>query len=292
VTPDLAAAHPAEADPRAGTEPVGIEADGIRFAGLAWRPTGSGPGSGREAVLLHGVASCAAAMARTARALAADGWQCTALDMPGHGWTRWRDGAEDDARYERRNVVRLVGAAIATVADRPALVGHSWGADIALAIAASGADLDRAVLIDPPALAAAEVEALAAVEVGELRPGDLPAARAFIEAAGVIRDPLEIPAEAEALTQASAQAVLAAFRSPGAWRPIVDVRRWLALPRRAWLEIIAGEPAVGGLLPDVVVAQLGRLLGADRVHVMRGAGHSPQRTDFERFWPLLRAILG
>jgi pimeloyl-ACP methyl ester carboxylesterase len=292
VRPDLAGADLPATDPRAGTESVGIECDGIHFGGLAWRPTGSGPGSGRQAVLLHGVQSSAATMARTARALAADGWHCTALDMPGHGWTRWLDGAEDDARYERRNVVRLVGAAVATVADGPALVGHSWGADIALSMAASGVDIERAVLIDPPALTAAEGEGLVASEVGELRPGDLPAARAVIEAAGVIRDPLDIAAKAEALTQASARAILAAFRSPGAWQPGVDVRRWLALARRAPIDIIAGEPAAGGLLPDVVVTQLRGLLGADRVHVMRDAGHSPQRTDFDRFWPLLRAILG
>lgn len=283
-----------EADPRAGTEPVTVEGDGILFTGLRWRPTGGGPGTGRRAVLLHGVQSSAATMARTARALAADGWDATALDMPGHGTTRWLDGAEDDARYERANVVRLVAtavAAVAEVADRPTLIGHSWGADTALAIAAGGARLERTVLIDPPALTPAEAEALGTSEIAELRPGDLAAARALIEAAGLISDPVDIAAKAEALTQASALAILAAIRSPDAWQPLVDVRRHLALPGRTPLDVILGDPAVGGLMPWPVIGELRAILGAEWVHVLAGAGHSPQRADFERFWPLLRRLL-
>lgn len=281
-----------EADPRAGTEPVTVEGDGIVFTGLRWRSTGEGPGSGRRVVLLHGVQSSAATMARTARALAADGWEASALDMPGHGTTRWLDGAEDDVRYERPNVVRLVATAVAAVADRPALIGHSWGADTALSIAAGGARLERTVLIDPPALTPAEAETLGAGEIAELRPGDLAAARGLIEAAGVISDPLDIAAKAEALTQASARAILAALRSPGAWQPLVDVRRHLALPERTPLDVILGDPAVGGLMPWPIIGELRATLGAGRVHVLSGAGHSPQRTDFERFWTLLRGILG
>jgi pimeloyl-ACP methyl ester carboxylesterase len=291
VTRSPAAADVRTADPRAGTEAVIVEGDGIRFAGLAWGPTGFGSGSGRQAVLLHGIQNSAVTMARTARAMAADGWRCTALDMPGHGLTRWLDGAEDDARYERHNVVRLLAAAIAIVADRPTLVGHSWGADTALAIAASGADLERAVLIDPPSLRPIEFEALGALDVADLRPGDVLAARAVIAAAGLIRQPLDVAAKAEALTQASTRAILAAYRAAGAWQPEVDARRWLALPRRVPIDLIAGQPADGGLLPDIAVARLRLLLGTDRVHIMKGSGHSPQRTDFARFWLLLRTIL-
>ena len=284
----------ASVDPRAGTEPMTVKGDGILFTGLRWRSTGEGPGTGRRAVLLHGAQSSAATMARTARALAADGWEASALDMPGHGTTRWLDGTEDDARYERANVARLVAAAAAAAAEagRPALIGHSWGADTALAITAGGAALERTVLIDPPSLTPAEVEALGASEIAELRPGNLAAALALIEAAGVIRDPLDIAAKAEALTQASARAILAAFRSPGAWQPLAGVRRHVALPERTPLDVILGDPAVGGLMPWPVIGELRTTLDVGRVHVLSGAGHSPQRTDFERFWPLLRGILG
>jgi pimeloyl-ACP methyl ester carboxylesterase len=279
-------------DPRAGTDPVVVDGEGIRFTGLSWQPTGSGPGTGRRAVLLHGVQSSAITMARTARAMAADGWRCIALDMSGHGTTHWLDGVDDEARYTRPHVNRLVGAAVAAVADRPALIGHSWGADTTLALAASGAHLGQAVLIDPPDMTSAELEALTVLEVADLRPHDLPAARMVIEAAGAIRDPLDIAAKAEALTHASALAITAALRDPGFGRPSVDARRWRALPGRPRLDLIAGEPAFGGLIPELALAELRGILGAEHVHLMSGAGHSPQRTDFERFWPLLRAILG
>ncbi|MGH2407850.1 MAG: alpha/beta fold hydrolase [Candidatus Limnocylindrales bacterium] len=279
-------------DPHGGAERLRIDGDGIRFAGLIWPATGRGPGSGRQVVLLHGVQNCAVTMVRIARAMAADGWRCSALDMPGHGMTRWLDGADDDARYGRDNVVRLVGAAMATIADRPVVIGHSWGGDTALAMAAAGADLEHAILIDPPAMSRPEYEAMAEREVAELRPGDMPAARAVVDAAGLITDPLDREAKAEALTLASGVAIGAVFRAEGSWRPIDDVRRWSALERRAPVDIIAGEPEAGGLLPDSVIADLRALMGGDRVQVLTGAGHSPQRTDFERFWPLLRAVLG
>ena len=128
--------------------------DGIRFAGLRWGPTAAGPGTGRIAVLLHGVQSAAVTMARTARALAADGWNAIALDMPGHGGTTWLDGLEDRERYARANVAQLVGDAVGALGSRPVLIGHSWGADIALAIAVSGRALEHVVLIDPPVMGA------------------------------------------------------------------------------------------------------------------------------------------
>ena len=181
---------------------------------------------------------------------------------------------------------------MAEVADRPTLIGHSWGADTALAIAAGGARLERTVLIDPPALTPAEAEALGASEIAELRPGDLAAAHGLIVAAGGFSDPLDIAAKAEALTQASAQGILAAVRAPGAWQPLVDVRRHLALPGRTPLDVILGDAAVGGLMPWPVIGELRATLGAGQVHVLSGAGHSPQRTDFGRFWTLLRGILG
>ena len=280
------------ADTHSGSEPLLIDGDGIRFAGLVWRPTGSGPGSGRQAVLLHGVQNCAATMVRIARAMAGDGWRCVALDLPGHGATRWLDSAEDDARYQRANVVRLVGAAIGTLAEHPIVIGHSWGGDTALALAAAGAELEHAVLIDPPHMSFAEYDAMAVREVAELRPGDLPAARAVVDAAGLLKHPLDREAKAEALAQASAIAVDAVLRADGAWRPVESARRWSALERRSPVDIIAGEPAAGGLLADDDIAELRALLGSERVHVLAGAGHSPQRTDFERFWPLLREVLG
>jgi len=284
----------ASVDPRAGTEPVTAEGDGILFTGLRWRPSGGGPGTGRRAVLLHGVQSSAATMARTARALAADGWDATALDMPGHGTTRWLDGAEDDARYERANVVRLVAtavAAVAEVADRPTLIGHSWGADTALAIAAGGARLERAVLIDTPAMTPTEAAAMAAADVAELRPGDLAAALEVVQASGSIRNGLDVVVKAEALATISPLTIEAVYGADGAWQPQIDARRWRDAGGTPPLAIIAADPDAGGLIPWPVIGELRTILGDELVHVLTCASHSPQRTDFGRFWTLLRRLL-
>jgi pimeloyl-ACP methyl ester carboxylesterase len=282
--------HGVSPDPRAGTRPVTLAGDGITFAGLRWAPTGAGPGLGRMAVLLHGVQSGAVTTARTAQALAADGWNAVALDMPGHGATVWLDGDDDAERYGRANVARLVGDAVGTVAARPVLVGHSWGGDIALAIAASGQSLAHVVVIDPPVVDADVAGQLAREDLAELRPGDLDAARAVVAAGRWRVDPLDAEAKAQALTTISPIAVEAVYRRD--WRPQVDARRWRDLPDPPPLDLIAADPAAGGLIPIDAIDELRSILGDDHVHFMPGASHSPQRTDFDRLWPLLRSLLG
>ena len=283
---------PPPPDPREGAYAITIPGDGIRFAGLRWGPTGTGPGIGRIAVLLHGVQSAAVTTARTARTLAADGWNAIALDMPGHGGTVWLDGHEDAERYARANVARLVGEAVATRGAKPVLIGHSWGADIALAIAVSGAPLERVVLIDPPAMTMAEAADLAAADVADLRPGDLAAARAAVAAAGWITDALDAEAKAQALTTIAPSSIEAVYFAEGAWQPHVDARRWRELTDAPALDLIAADPDAGGLIPWPAIDELRSILGADRVHVLVGASHSPQRTDFDRLSALSRRILG
>mgnify|MGYP003557120914 CR=1 FL=1 len=120
--------------------------------------------------------------------------------MPGHGHTVWLDGREDRERYVRANVAQLVGRAVAALGARSVLIGHSWGADIALAIAVSGAALERVVLIDPPVMGADVAGALALEDMAELRPGDLEAARAVVATGRWMADPLDAEAKAQALT--------------------------------------------------------------------------------------------
>jgi pimeloyl-ACP methyl ester carboxylesterase len=288
LTGDLAGTPP---DPRAGTTAIAVPGEGISFTGLRWGPTGPGPGLGRMAVLLHGVQSGAATMARTARALAADGWNAVALDMPGHGGTAWLDGSEGRERYARANVARLVGAAVPALAARPVLIGHSWGANIALAVAVSRAPLEHVVLIDPPAMTHDEAAELAVADIAELRPGDLDAARAAVAASGWISDPLDAEAKAQALTAISPLSIEAVYLAADAWQPHIDARRWRDGGRTPALDLIAADPAAGGLIPWTVIEELRSILGSEHVHVLTGASHSPQRTDFDRLWSLLRSIL-
>lgn len=279
-------------DPRAGSWPISVPGDGIRFSGLRWGPTAVGPGTGRIAILLHGVQSAAVTMARTARALSADGWNAIALDMPGHGGTVWLDGAEDRARYARANVAGLVGAALTSLGARPILIGHSWGADTALAIAVSGVSLERVVLIDPPVLDVEAASRLAAADIAELRPGDLAAARAAVAAGGWISDPLDAEAKAQALTAIDPITIREVFGAEDAWQPAVDARRWHDRGATPPVDLIAGDPDAGGLIPWSAIDELRDILGSERVHLLEGASHSPQRTDFDRLWAVLRRILG
>jgi pimeloyl-ACP methyl ester carboxylesterase len=238
------------------------------------------------------VQSAAVTTVRIARTLAADGWNAIALDMPGHGGTVWLDGREDRERYARANVARLVGEAVGALGAKPVLVGHSWGADIALAIAVSGQSLERVVLIDPPAMTTAEAAELAAADVAELRPSDLDAARAAVAASGWITDPTDAEAKAQALTTIAPGSIEAVYLAAGAWQPQVDARRWTGLADGPPLDLIAADPDAGGLMPWPAIDDLRSVLGNERVHVLEGASHSPQRTDFDRLWSLLRSILG
>ncbi len=213
-------------DPREGAWSITVPGDGIRFSGLRWGPTGTGPGLGRIAVLLHGVQSAAVTMARTARALSAEGWNAIALDMPGHGATIWLDGKEDRERYARGNVTRLVGEAVGALGAKPVLIGHSWGADIALAVAVSAAPLAQVVLIDPPVMDADVARALAFEDVAELRPGDLEAARTVVAAGRWMTDPVDAEAKAQALTAIESSSIEAVYLGEGYWQPLVDARRW------------------------------------------------------------------
>jgi alpha-beta hydrolase superfamily lysophospholipase len=280
---------PAAPDLREGAWSIMVNGDGIRFAGLRWGPTGTGPGLGRIGVLLHGVQSAAVTTARMARAMAADGWNAVALDMPGHGDTVWLDGGRPGATPAR---VPAWSGRRSGAGGEAGPIGHSWGADIALAIVVSGRSLERVVLIDPPAMAAAKAAELAAEDVAELRPGDLDAARAIVAAAGAVTDPLDAEAKAQALTTISPLAIEAVYRGDEMWRPQIDARRWADLPDAPPLDLIASDPALGGLIPRPAFNELRSILGADRVHFLGWASHSPQRTEFERFWPLLRSILG
>jgi pimeloyl-ACP methyl ester carboxylesterase len=119
---------------------------------LQWNPDSPARG---KVVLLHGMTSQAATWWRIGPALAAQGWQAVALDLPGHGaMPRLPRPLDLDTLVE-------------SVADRLSgpvdlLVGHSLGAIVALALAGQRPDTARAlVLEDPPGPCGADPAALA-----------------------------------------------------------------------------------------------------------------------------------
>ncbi len=114
-----------------------------------------GPGHVR-AGLLHGVMSSSSTWSRVAPALAARGWDVTAVDLAGHG-----EGPRPVAPADPLGA--LVDAASSALPGQvDVLVGHSLGAVVALALAGAHPGAARSVVLeDPPARSALGTELLA-----------------------------------------------------------------------------------------------------------------------------------
>lgn len=120
------------------------ERDGVRLHWLEWRPAGAA----REPalLLLHGLSSNARVWERMAEQL--PDRRVVALDQRSHGLSdRPATGyALDDLVADAAHVVRELGL------GRPLVVGHSWGAMIALHLAAEHPELAAGlVFVDGPA---------------------------------------------------------------------------------------------------------------------------------------------
>jgi pimeloyl-ACP methyl ester carboxylesterase len=104
---------------------------------LTW--TGGGRGT---AVLLHGMMSLSATWWQIGPALAARGWDVTALDLAGHG------GHTVGGPLGRQALVDGVAAGLAGPVDL--LVGHSLGAVTAIGAVVAHPGLARAVVLEDP----------------------------------------------------------------------------------------------------------------------------------------------
>ncbi|MFC9979039.1 alpha/beta fold hydrolase [Gordonia sp. NPDC127522] len=107
-------------------------------AGLSFEVTGSGP----TLVLVHG-GSGRRQWFTTAHEHLGDSWRCVAVDLPGHGGSRWMTGA-----YSLDDTAAVLADALAEVLDGPAVVfGHSHGAHVVARVMASRPELLRAFII-------------------------------------------------------------------------------------------------------------------------------------------------
>jgi pimeloyl-ACP methyl ester carboxylesterase len=105
---------------------LSVPGDGIRLHARDWG------GSGQAVVLLHGLASNARIWDGVAPRLTGAGLRVVALDQRGHGASD-----QPDSGYDFGTLVRDLDAALAGLdLERPLLVGHSWGANVALQRAA------------------------------------------------------------------------------------------------------------------------------------------------------------
>lgn len=256
-----------------------LEADGAPWGFRTWGDPGA-----RPLLLVHGVTSDSGIWWRIGPALAAAGFAVTAVDMPGHGWTPWRgrhelvDTAEDLVAF-----IREAGL------DVPALavVGHSWGAMVAAHLPRAGIRPRLIVLLDPPAMTLAQLEALTR-EPTE-RPYDtLAEAVAAVRAANPAWSGGDVEAKARALVEFDADAVLAVLLGNGDWDAgMAALRDPAASGVDAWL--IRGEAAAGGFIPDAALPAIEAQLGRDRIVTIADGPHSPQRTHPEA---TLAALLG
>jgi pimeloyl-ACP methyl ester carboxylesterase len=124
-----------------------IERAGVRLHWLGWGP-GEGAAPGREPalLLLHGLGSNARVWERVAARL--PGRRIVALDQRSHGLS--------DRPPEGYSQAELVADAVHAIDElglgRPLVAGHSWGAMVALALAAERPDLACGlVFVDGPA---------------------------------------------------------------------------------------------------------------------------------------------
>ena len=108
---------------------------------LRWRSWGA---AGRRALLLHGSTSSSATWWKVGPALAEAGWRVKAPDLPAHGASP-RVGRPLTPDVAARWLVR-------ELADRPIdlVVGHSFGAAVALSLLEGGPEIRSLVLVEPP----------------------------------------------------------------------------------------------------------------------------------------------
>lgn len=111
-----------------------------RYGGLRMHVRNWG-GEGRPVVLLHGLASTCRIWDFVAPILAKD-FSVIAVDQRGHG-----DSGKPERGYDFASVAADVAALLTGRGiERPVLVGHSWGADVALELAVARPELLRGIV--------------------------------------------------------------------------------------------------------------------------------------------------
>ncbi len=114
-----------ESAPVAGGRDLFVPGDGVRLAATRWT------GTGTPVLLLHGLASQRRFWNLVVPYLA--GLPVVALDQRGHG-----DSDPPDGRYDDTTVVADVTTALDALGlSRVVAVGHSWGGNVAMELAAS-----------------------------------------------------------------------------------------------------------------------------------------------------------
>ena len=181
---------------------------------LRWRSWGA---ADRRALLLHGSTSSSATWWRVGPALAEAGWRVKAPDLPAHGASpRAGEALTPDVAADWLR---------AELADRPLdlVVGHNFGAAVALALLDGGPEIKHLVLEELPGRQSVDWAAEADAVVAGVRAArrDAQAAFAELRAAQPELDRRGLPAGGGRSGQR-----VAPRRSPRAYGPSTAGRVW------------------------------------------------------------------
>ena len=271
LPPAVARALAKPSGPRLGS----IDAGGHRWAFRAWGEENLPP-----LLLIHGVTSDGGTFWRIGPALAASGRSVVAVDLPGHGLTggwrgrhAFRETAEDLVAFI--TAARLAERGGAGEAAPLAVLGHSWGGMVAAALPAVGLRAASLILLDPPALPVAAMEALTRDPQEQPYP-DIETAFAATRAAEPLWSDGDVRAKAEGLTRFHVEAVRSILVDNGDWDAgLAHLPIGIAAGVPVW--IIRGEERSGGMIPEAWVARLEEVIGTGHVVTIAEAPHSPHR---------------
>ncbi len=246
-------------------------------------------GAGPPVVLSHGVTDDGLCWTPVAEALAPD-YDVIMVDARGHGQSE----APEHGYGAAEHAADLAGAIAALGLRRPAVLGHSMGAAMALALAGTYPDVPGAILLeDPPAWWMAPPEPSAADEERAAQ-----RRRRITEQKGKTRE--ELIAEQRAETPGWSEAELGPWAdsklrlnlnvlNSGANAPV----DWPATLRRITCPalLITGDPDRGAIITEESAAALQVLVPRLRVAHIPEAGHSIRRDQFDRYLKVVRAFL-
>lgn len=266
-----------DGDPTAGISGT-VDLRAGEFHYRAWE---SADRQGPPVVLLHGNAATCASWARVAPALAT---RCRvyAPDLRGHGGSPQpapgayglREAADDIGEF-----LRALGL------TRPLLVGHSWGAAIAIVLSADGPPLAGLVLEDPPP---AVSPAALGTQLEELL-------RAVAMPAGVLGElitavhpnwhPVDVASLADGLSRASPEIIRSLVHDGDRTGPLLPVLARVTAP----VLLLRADPEHGGLLTDEDWCRARHALPPASVAIdMPDTPHEIHRASFDHFTAAVR----
>ncbi|TAH48481.1 MAG: alpha/beta hydrolase [Chloroflexota bacterium] len=247
-------------------------------------------GADAPIVLLHGITDSGACWGRTADALA-ENFTVLALDQRGHG--------KSDAPLEGYSFDEYVADALALLRvngfSKAIVMGHSFGAVVALNLAAQHPQaVTQLILEDPPLFDFALAEADSILDQRRFESFEwLRALKPLSESELVAHCRAQSPRWSEEECIAWAQSKLQA--SPRLWEkggmPIVSAwRAWLATVACSTL-LVYGDAALGSLINQARADEVVAMLHQGQAVKIPNAGHSIHRDEYAAFMQALNQFL-